>query len=275
MFAAFLLLFLSDPKMRHEYKYLVPESHLDSIRREIAPFVSADPFAVSAEADPYHDYTVRSIYFDDPAWQCYYEKEAGIRDRKKLRIRGYDEGGPEDVVFFEIKRKHNMLISKTRGPARYGDVDEILSTRSSGLFLEEPYLPGSRHEGEKFLYNMCRNSMRPVVLVTYDREPFMCRFDSTLRVTFDKKLRSIPFPTVGDLYTNEGLVESLPGSFILEIKFFPGRGFPSWVRSLLARYELRKQALSKYTMSLDTHDVAGKGTPLVGRRDYRSSAISV
>jgi hypothetical protein len=241
---------------RHEYKYLVRESLLEEIREGMRPFVEIDPYAATAPPSV-PGYTVRSIYLDTPAMDAYHEKMAGIRDRKKLRIRAYNLRENGSPTFLEIKRKRNQLISKNRFAVKYDDLDDALRNVER---LREHHLGAGTDplDGERFMYHMIRESMNPVILVTYDREPYRCRFGSTLRVTLDKKLRSKPVDTLKALFSDD-TKGSLEGCFILEVKFLPGRGFPSWVRQMIARHGLIKQALSKYTISIDRHGLAEEG----------------
>jgi hypothetical protein len=241
---------------RHEHKYLVPESLLKEIRDFMEPFVELDPYAV-VEPPATPGYTVRSIYFDSPAMDAYHEKMAGIRDRKKLRIRAYNLREDDSPAFLEIKRKRNQLIAKNRFAVRYGDIPAALRdpARLREIHLD---LGTDALDGERFMYHLLRESMVPVILVIYDREPYRCRFGSTLRVTLDKALRSKPVNSIEALFEDE-TKRSLEGHFILEVKFLPGRGFPSWIRQMIARHGLIKQALSKYTISIDRHGLAEEG----------------
>lgn len=104
--------------VRYERKYLVKNELLEALRNRLQAFVRPDTFALRPNALP--EYTVRSIYYDSPTFNSYFEKVEGLKDRKKLRIRGYNS--PEKVckVFLEIKRKLENRIAKT-GP-RYPSI---------------------------------------------------------------------------------------------------------------------------------------------------------
>ena len=107
---------------RIEYKYLVPNAHLDGIRQAILPYVRSDAFG-----DGRGEYTVRSVYYDTPRAACYHEKLDGLEARKKFRIRGYDRPQQSSVVFLEIKRKFGNCISKHRAPLLHTDLDRFLA----------------------------------------------------------------------------------------------------------------------------------------------------
>jgi hypothetical protein len=236
--------------MRHEYKYLVPNYLIDDIRSAISPFLDVDAYA--AETDGV--YTVRSIYLDSADLTCYWEKEAGIKDRKKLRVRGYNRLEADEKIFLEIKRKTNNLISKNRALMRYADLEEFFGFGDPDGIVRDT--PRDRSDARKFCYHLRRQSMVPIETVIYEREPYVCRFDSSLRVTLDCNLRSVSFPSLDGLFDEEDVVPALPDHFILEVKFDANRGFPRWITPFLARFDLKKQALSKYCICLDTHGIA-------------------
>ncbi len=249
---------------RIEYKYLVPNELMGRLRAEILPYVVPDlppGDGVSSE------YTVRSVYYDSPNFDCYNEKVDGLKMRNKFRIRGYGHGGTRSVVFLEIKRKSEAFILKHRAPLAHDDVAAFFATRDV-----DRYIGGSRGSGReredarRFLYHYGRHTLRPAVLVVYDREAFAGKFDSSLRVTFDKNVRGRAFPTLDELFDDALLVNALRGHFIFEVKFFR-YALPMWVRTIVRRYELPRMALSKYAMCLDTTAVE-RSSWAVERRQF-------
>lgn len=237
--------------MRLEYKYLVPNEYLPQLRGMIAPFVEVDVHAVAYGS---RGYTVRSIYFDTRGLDFYHEKLAGVKVRKKLRLRGYNEGQGRSVVFLEIKRKHAMSVAKNRSPVEYANVHDLFGTGDVERYvLERPDFPRASEDARRFFFYVYRNSLRPVVLVVYEREAYGCKFAPSLRITFDKNLRSSVYPSLGALFSEEKKRYAMPRHFILEVKF-SGR-FPSWLRSAVGTLGLRQQALSKYVIGIDRHGV--------------------
>lgn len=235
--------------MRLEYKFLVRNASLSSLRSELAPFFKVDQFAQNREPQ---QYTVRSIYFDTNNLDCYFQKSDGIRDRRKLRIRGYNEADDRSIVFLEIKKKCDNTISKFRSPVPYEKVDELMRTQ-----IAEHHVLSTNGEKQafesarRFLYHCARKSLRPTALVTYDREAFFCKFNPYLRITFDKNLRHRISPNTRQLFCETDMEPSLANCFIMEVKF--SLGFPDWLQSIIRRYGLYRQALSKYTICLDRH----------------------
>jgi hypothetical protein len=230
---------------RLEYKYLVPEEALVPLREWMRPFVKSDRHMGLAG-----EYTVRSIYFDTGDLDYYYQKEAGIQHRRKLRIRAYGEEDEEALAFLEIKRKDDMAISKARAVFRFGDGEALFASGDLERYLynagEDPQ---ALKEGQSFFFHLYRYALMPTILICYEREAFFGQRDPSLRLTLDKNLRSSPFPRVSELYSEGRQRRSLAGHFILEIKF--GGLMPGWLKGLLEHYQLERRALSKYAICME------------------------
>ncbi len=237
--------------MRFEYKYLVENSKLESLRQMILPFVDVDKFA---DASNKNQYTVRSIYFDTANLDFYYEKIEGIKNRKKVRLRGYDLKEDNDVVFLEIKRKYDIPIVKYRAPVKYLDALDMINHKNiNGQIITDIDFPLNNENSKRFFYQLFGKNLRPVILIIYEREAYQSKFDETVRITFDKNLRSKPFPAINELFTENKVRPALSKYFILEVKF--NTHFPGWINPVLARLSLKKQAASKYVMAIDSNNM--------------------
>jgi len=217
----------------------------------VLPFVNMDQFA---ESGGNNQYTVRSIYFDTPAYDFYQEKVEGIKNRKKVRLRGYDLEDEKNTVFFEIKRKYSIPIIKYRAPVTFMDAQSIFKERDiNGHILFKDSFPKGTENAQRFFYQLFSKNMQPVVLIVYEREAYLSKFDSTVRVTFDKNLRSSAYPTINELYREDDIKPALDGNFILEIKF--NKSFPGWMQPIVALLGLKKQSASKYVISMDNNKI--------------------
>jgi hypothetical protein len=246
--------------LRYEYKYLVPLDELTAVRMATMPFVKLDEHGEVQRGQ----YTVRSIYFDTLHLENYVEKVEGIRDRRKLRIRGYDREGPDTRVVLEIKRREGLPLAKHRAPVLYRDLAALLTTGDINRYVPlSSRMPNARIDARRFLYHMHRSGMRPVINVVYEREAFVGRFDPGVRVTFDKNLRSTLFPRIDGLFDDSETRFVFRSHFIMEVKFF-GTVMPVWARSLIQRMDRRWQALSKYALCLQSHSVHPEGLNVAG-----------
>jgi hypothetical protein len=233
--------------MKYEFKYVVPVSRIDQLREAISPYVELDPYA-SAMAD--HQYTVRSVYFDTSRFNSYFEKIDGYKIRKKIRIRGYNRPTGDDMVFLEIKRKFKEPIEKNRERLTFEVMKRLMAGEGSRAFGDVEDDHGVNGAG-KFLFHVYRNNLKPVVLVIYEREAFFDRFKHDVRITIDKNLRSVAYPCVNDLFSEEKAVPALKDYFIFEVKF--KEHFPGWLRPITGRLGLIKRAASKYVFCIDSH----------------------
>lgn len=239
--------------LRYEYKYIIPLTKLGQLRVLIEPFMTLDKYAVESGGE----YTVRSIYFDTPDLQCYFDKLAGISRRNKVRLRGYNIEDDEGTVFFELKKKVNEPLFKNRAKMTYEEARHLIEGQTLADDAQE--------NARRFLYHLNARRMFPVVTVIYEREPYQFIIkekNNDLRITFDKNLRAVAYPSLDDLYEEENAAPVLPGRFIMEIKF--NQYLPAWVRAMVAGMGLFKGPASKYAMSIEALGLAN------GHKNHRA-----
>ena len=261
-----LLLFSNnnDDNMKFEYKYLVPIERLPELRTLISPFMVTD---THMDMGGPAGYTVRSIYFDTFQYDDYHEKISGLKIRKKIRIRGYNGQNHKNIVFLEIKRKNEKRVKKNRAPVKYKNIKDLLISGDTERYIMT--IKGFKEAIEnsrQFLFHIYKKSLRPVVLVVYEREAYHGTFDNSFRITFDKNLRSMIHPDLQELYQEDHIKYSIPNHFVLEVKFFDI--FPSWLRSIIGSLGLRLQAFSKYTTCVDEHNAVNNNS-----RDLRHDFV--
>ncbi|MFC1485665.1 VTC domain-containing protein [Candidatus Latescibacterota bacterium] len=235
--------------MKYEYKYLVPNEKLDILRSSIRPFVFDDKYMDLTNGE---GYTVRTIYFDTPGYEYFHEKIDGLKIRKKVRIRGYNRYDPESIVYFEIKRKNEKKVSKNRSPVRFSDLGGIFSNGDYRQYVLGEN--GGQRECEdmrRFLYYVHRDCLQPTLLVVYEREAYLGKYDRSVRLTLDRNLRALFHPTLGGLYGEDHVCHPTPDHFVLEVKFY--HTFPSWLKKNIYMLELQRGAFSKYANCLKKH----------------------
>lgn len=227
--------------MRYEFKYLIPNEQYTALRSVLLPFIQRDRFAMK---QPNGMYTVRSIYFDTPDFEMFHTKINGIAHRMKVRLRGYNIGDDDSLVFMEIKRKYEGPILKNRSDTTYGTVKKLFG----GAAIDElAPLISNPDNARRFFYQILSRNMRPAVNVIYEREPFLGKTldpDNDFRITFDMNLRGVAYPSVDNLYGEEGACFAYPGCFILEVKF--NHYCPAWVKPVVEDFQMRKEPASKY-----------------------------
>jgi SPX domain protein involved in polyphosphate accumulation len=234
--------------MHLEYKYLISANVFEQVKNEMLPYLVLDS---NADNKTRKEYTVRSIYYDTQQYQYYFEKIEGIKTRKKVRIRAYNDYSNNKIVFLEIKRKNENYVSKNRAALLLDDLEKLLAKRNV-----EKYIISSNENGKavedanKFLFYYNSENLKPTILVTYEREPYFYKFDSSLRITFDKNLRFQTSANDYNLFEERNLQPALIGKVIIEVKF--NNPYPHWLLNIFNRYSLQRKAISKYTVCLDT-----------------------
>jgi hypothetical protein len=222
---------------RFEFKYVLPRALRDDVEAELGHFVELDPYVVGQS---HQQYFVRSLYFDDPDYGCFRQKVDGVHTRSTFRIRTYARDVDARAPWFlEIKGRYNNLVFKHRTPF-LGDFDR----RARGYDLCRLTLartePGSVQN--QFEFELYRRQIRPLVLVDYERRPYLSRFDPEFRLTFDSNLHAC---AADSMFPPSGAVmrAMLPGYTVMEVKF--RHHVPAWFHRIIQAYELRRVSISK------------------------------
>lgn len=128
----------------------------------------------------YAERVVNSIYFDTFDRRNYAESIAGLRDRRKVRVRWY--GPPSNLIesaYFEFKIKRNAIGHKVRYPLADACIDEFFnSTRLAALLERSDMPPGAR---------AAITSLHPTLLNRYRRRYYLSAC-GRFRVTVDTDL---------------------------------------------------------------------------------------
>ena len=165
-----------DRMFRHELKYLISETQIPMIKNRIDHILSPDP-----HAGPDGSYSIRSLYFDDDQNTCFYENENGTDPREKFRIRIYNRCA--DRIVLECKRKERGKTLKTSCPLdREQTLQLMRGIPLSDIGQQPPLL-------QKLTVQMLTKQLRPVVIVEYDRMPYVCP-DGNVRITLDVNISS-------------------------------------------------------------------------------------
>jgi len=223
---------------RFEFKYLLPKALRQEVEAELINFVEFDPFV---ESRPDHRYLVRSLNWDDQRLSAFQNKIDGMLVRSKFRIRTYTRDPDEKVPrFMEIKGRNNNLVVKHRALLDTGP-DESMVT---GDDLAELVMQHC-HEGpilQEFMFQRFRRRIRPYALIDYQRRPYISRFDSEFRLTFDEELQATHTSCLFPKSTDRS-VRVVPGYTVMEVKF--RHHLPSWFHRIIQGYELRRLSFSK------------------------------
>lgn len=217
---------------RHELKFVCTVAELAIIESRLRAVMHPDP-----HADAEGRYRIRSIYFDDIHKTCYYDNENGIDPRVKFRIRIYNRS-PERILL-ERKIKQRSLTGKDFCLLKRDECEALIAGR---VFMDLPEEAICGLHGD-FLREYEGRHMRPVVLIEYERKPYIYPHGN-VRVTFDMDISASH--CVGRLFDdNISRVFFLPqGQHVMEVKY--DDYLPDEIAGIVNYPHLRRGAFSKF-----------------------------
>ena len=227
---------------RYELKYLISEVLAAEIERYVRPFLEYDRYS-KLQRGGY--YAISSLYLDSPDLQLCKETLTGQKNRFKLRIRSYTDE-PEYPRFFEIKRRINTVILKSRARVTEDDVPMLLK----GRLLP----PHSYHTDEaalnQFQLYVASINAGPKVLVRYLRKAYESTSENRVRVTFDRelcyKVTNEPRVRLGGMGWQHNILTD--GHVVLEVKFTGV--YPPWLSRMVEVLNLQARSVSKFATSI-------------------------
>ena len=224
-----------EKNFRHEYKFLISQNAARLLKLRLPCVMNRDP-----HAGPTGQYTIRSLYFDDPDFAAFRDKVDGVDNRTKYRIRCYN--GDTSLCRLERKEKKGHLTRKTGQTIHPYDVLSLQKTPTQRC----PKTPEGLTEELRLL--CAARGTRPMVLVDYDRTPFVCASGNT-RITLDENLRTDPY--CRDIFgpVNAMIPVMEPDQVILEVKF--DDFLPGYLDACLADIPKVPMAISKFAMCLN------------------------
>jgi len=215
---------------RHELKYLISSAEISVLKNRVEHLLLPDVHAGQSGM-----YTVRSLYFDDYHNSCFYENENGTDPREKFRIRIYDHNIQR--ITLECKRKERGKTLKTSCPLTLEQTQQLM--RGNAL----PDIASQHPLLRKLTIQMLTRHLRPVVIVEYDRIPYVYP-NGNVRITLDTNV-------VSSTAVSRFLEQKIPkrpvmpsGQQILEVKY--DAFLPDFIYRNLQLQNLRQTACSKY-----------------------------
>ena len=216
---------------RSEQKFVVDENTLQVMKRKLMPIMDID-------AHQHGDsYRIRSMYFDTYERRSYRENDAGVEERKKYRIRVYDN--PKEFIRLEIKNKLKDKNLKEDCVLTLEQYNQILdgTLRFDSCFPKPLSL---------FYLDMKTKLLRPSVIVEYERTAFVYEVGN-IRVTFDRNI-SYSYDFDDFLEENILLTPLLPANqHVFEVKF--DGLLPEFIAQTIETNDLQRIMFSKFYFS--------------------------
>ena len=228
---------------RFELKYHIRESKAQAIAQFVKQYIDVDRYCKLQRGG---DYPIVSLYLDSENMELCRESLDGQKNRFKLRIRSYTDE-PDYPCFFEIKRRMNTVIMKSRARVMHHDIPHLLS----GLPLPPQSFNVDKRALNQFQLYMSSIRAGPIILIRYRRQAFESESENRVRVTFDRELcYSVTKESEVRLGGNGWQHSPFTlGGVILEVKFT--ERYPAWLSRMVKYFDLRARSISKYATSIE------------------------
>ena len=219
-------------KYRNEFKFLCSQGELEIIRSRLNVLMQQD------EHQDGDCYRIRSVYFDDYQDSAFDENEAGVDNRRKIRLRVYDQ--PKSRINLEIKYKQRGRTYKSSCLVSAELCDELISGQTP---INQSQYPKQLRQ---LLLEMNQYRMKPRIIVEYERTAFVCHLGN-VRITFD---RNVSYSKDISAFFDDriSLIPILPtGQHILEVKY--DEFIPDYIAQAVELGNLSYTSYSKYYMA--------------------------
>ena len=225
---------------RIEYKYYVPLEIRSFLLKDLQSFTYQDENSCKNKDGAYE---VSSIYMDNYNLSSYRDKITGKNIRQKVRFRFYPPLKEDSYFFIELKNRGANKINKVKSKISFSLFMEVVKRNSNALKIKDP---------DPILSHVARlakvGCFHLFILINYKRIARFAKLDPAVRITIDSNVYCNRFQE------NIGLKPHIPVVpqrwSILEIKT-PGY-FPDWMRYIIKKYGLKREAISKYALSVQS-----------------------
>ena len=218
----------STVEYRHEIKHYITPGDAAAIRANMKAVAAVDPHA---RADGC--YRVRSLYFDDPMDTALHEKLDGVNERRKFRIRYYNDD--LSYIMLECKIKRDGVGCKPQERLTLEETEKILRGDISWM------ITGKRPLLAALYVDMKTRRLAPKTVVEYKRVPFVYG-PGNVRVTIDWAIRTGP---PREFLNPDGLTLPVEDDVtLLEVKW--DEYLPTVIRKAAALKSRTPTAFSKY-----------------------------
>lgn len=213
---------------RHEVKHVISPGDAQAVRMNLSAVAQLDPHAAERGY-----YRIRSLYFDDIRDSALHEKLDGVNERRKFRIRYYNDD--LDYIVLECKIKRDGVGLKPQERMTREEVEKLLRGDIGWMLTSNrPLLV--------VLYTEMRTKgLKPKTVVEYQRVPFVYA-PGNVRVTIDWNIRA---GRPESFLNPQGLtVPVAEDTVLLEVKW--DEYLPTLIRRAAALKSRTPSAFSKY-----------------------------
>ena len=214
-------------ELRHEWKHEINYMDMLVIRSRMRAITTPDSHAVDGK------YFIRSLYFDTLSDKALREKLDGVDNRKKFRIRYYNN----DLSFIRLEKKSKWNNLGTKDMVRLSTMQaQAIADGNIDWMVNHP--APLIHE----LYVEMKETGLRAKIVDYTREPFVFPAGN-VRVTLDYDIRT-GLCSTDFLNPDTPTVPIVDNPIILEVKW--DHFLPDIIRDAVHLENRRAAAFSKY-----------------------------
>lgn len=218
--------------LREEKKFLVSVSEFLQKSCVLEKVMLEDPHNGT------HGYLIRSLYFDTPFDDDYFEKQSGVETRRKVRLRCYDP--KDDYAMLELKQKQGTQQLKRSLKVSKEDALRI---------IDRDYTPllSYKEDFAAEMYGLMKSrGYLPKTVVQYNRKAFIAK-ENKIRVTFDNRILSTEssFELFSERLNMNPVLD--PYEAVMEVKF---NGFLlEYIKRLINSIDKSELSVSKYCLA--------------------------
>lgn len=211
---------------RYEKKYLLDEEKYNALQKKLEGKMKVDEYGLSK---------ICNIYFDTDSFYLVRESIEKPDYKEKFRVRSYGIPDKDGKVFLEIKKKYDGVVYKRRIVLPYTEAMDYLEKgikpkEDSQIFREIDYFLN--------LYDA-----KAKVYLAYDRIAMYGAKDSSVRITFDRNIRSRLYDL--DLAKGDyGEKLMADGNYLMEVKV--SGAMPLWLAKIMSELDIKPVSFSKY-----------------------------
>lgn len=218
--------------LREEKKFLISVADFISLSHKLEQIMLSDPHNGT------HGYMIRSLYYDTPFDDDYFEKQAGVEVRRKVRLRCYD--AKADFAMLELKQKQGTQQMKRSLRVTKSDAQRLIAGDYTPLLS---YFEPFAAEMYALMQHRC---YKPKTIVEYNRKAFIAK-ENKIRITFDNRIVSTESSfSLFDTKLNMNPVLD-PYDVVLEVKF---NGFLlGYIKELINCVDKSELSVSKYCLA--------------------------
>ena len=216
---------------RHEQKFVVDENTLQIMKAKLGTLLASDQHQKG------DSYRIRSLYFDTYHQKSYRENDAGIEERKKYRIRVYDD--PANNIRLEIKHKLKDRNFKETCPLT---LDQFHAIVEGSLRFDRSF-PKALN---MLLLDMRIHLLRPSIIVENERSAYVYEVGN-VRITFD---RNVSFSFDFDRFLDMSIPKHPllpPNQHVFEVKF--DHVLPEFIAQTIETGDLYRRTFLKFYFS--------------------------